>query len=109
MSVDLRLDLFDVINNDVIEYRNRLKGSFSKEFTDSIVSVEPKPHYCKLYSVLNKAVFGKNKNSENQRDSATGEELNLMYRVETEIITLIKFGILKTFDDVITHIQSYYK
>lgn len=109
LSVDLRLDLYDVVFNDVVEYRNKLKGSFSKEFTDSIVSIEPKPNYCILYSVLNKAVFGKNKNNENQRDSATEQELNLMYRMETEIITLIKYSVLKSFDDVIAHIQSYYK
>lgn len=109
LSVDLRLDLYEIVFNDVVEYRNKLKGSFSKEFTDSIISVEPKPNYCILYSVLNKAVFGKNKNNENQRDSATEQELNLMYRIETEIITLIKYNVLKSFDDIITHIQSYYK
>lgn len=109
LSVDLRLDLYEIVWDNVVEYRNDLKGDFSKAFTDAITTIEEKPSYFKVYSSLNKTVFGRNINNENQRDSATEEQLKFIHEIENDIITLIKFGYIKTFDDVIKHIKSYRK
>ena len=109
LSVDLRLDLYEIVWDNVVEYRNNLKGKFSKEFTDAITTIEEEPSYFKVYSSLNKTVFGKNINNENQRDSATEEQLKFIHEIESDIITLIKFGYIKTFEDVIKHIKSYRK
>ena len=107
LSVDLRLDLYEIVWDNVVEYRNNLKGKFSKEFTDAVQKIEPNPLYPKLYSCLNKTVFGKNINGENQRDSATEEQLNFIYEIENDIITLVKFGYIKSFEDLVEHIKSY--
>ena len=109
LSVDLRLDLYEIVWDNVVEYRNNLKGKFSKEFTDAVQKIEPNPLYPKLYSCLNKTVFGRNINNENQRDSATEEQLNFMYQIESDVITLIKFGYIKSFEDLVEHIKSYRK
>lgn len=109
LSSDLERDIHKVLWNNVLEYRNDVT-KLMPDFKEAIKDFLPdNQHYCKVQSMLQCAVFGKYQPKQKPLDKANENELFRYRQLQNEIITLVKFNIIKDYDDLRTHIQSYYK
>ena len=109
LSSDLERDIHKVLWNNILEYRNDVT-KLMPDFKEAIKDFLPdNQHYCKVQSMLQCAVFGKYQPKQKPLDKANENELFRYKQLQNEIITLVKFNIIKDYEDLRTHIQSYYK
>lgn len=109
LSSDLERDIHKVLWNDILEYRNEVT-ELMPDFKNSIKDFKTDGSlYVKVNSMLQKAVFGKYQAKQKPLDKANENELFRYKQLQNEIITLVKFNIIKDYEGLRAHIQSYYK
>ncbi len=108
LNTDLEYDIYVVISNLVLEYRNNIT-KLMPEFKETIKDFETEGNiFVKVHSMLNKAIFGKYEKNGMQLNKGSENELFRYNQLQSEIMTLIKFNIIKDYQDLKTHIQGYY-
>lgn len=108
LSSDLERDIHKVLWNNILEYRNEVT-KLMPELKESIKDFKCDGNiYIKLHSMLQCAVFGKYQPNQQPLDKADENELFRYKQLQNEIITLIKFNVIKDYQDLKTHIQGYY-
>jgi hypothetical protein len=108
LSSDLERDIHKVLWNNILEYRNEV-AKLMPELKESIKDFKCDGNiYIKLHSMLQCAVFGKYQPNQQPLDKADENDLFRYKQLQNEIITLIKFNVIKDYDDLKAHIQGYY-
>lgn len=108
LNTDLEYDIYVVISNLVLEYRNNIT-KLMPEFKEVIKDFETDGNiFVKVHSMLNRAIFGKYEKNGKQLDKGSENELFRYNQLQNEIMTLIKFNVIKDYQDLKTHIQGYY-
>lgn len=108
LNTDLEYDIYVVISNLVLEYRNNIT-KLMPEFKEAIKDFKTKGNiFVKVHSMLNKAIFGKYEKNGKQLNKGSESELFRYNQLQSEIVTLIKYNIIKDYEDLKSHIQGYY-
>lgn len=109
LSSDLERDIHKVLWNNVLEYRKDVT-KLMPDLKEAIKDFKCEGNiYIKVQSMLQCAVFGKYQPSQKPLDKANENELFRYKQLQNEIITLVKYHIINDYEDLRTHIQSYYK
>ena len=108
LSRDLEYDIYVVISNLVREYRRDIT-KLMPEFKESIKDFQTDGNiFIKTHSMLNRAIFGKYIKNGKPLDKANENELFRYRQLQNEIVTLIKFNIIKDYEGLKIHIRGYY-
>lgn len=110
LNPEMEVFFHKLIYNNVIKFRNA-HGDFSVEFTDAIkkVSNGEVVNYIIPRAMIYKAVFGKYEPKGNQLNSATEDQLKHILKIQNDVVTLVNFGHIKTFDELKKHLKQYNK
>lgn len=110
LNPEMEVFFHKLIYNNVIKFRNA-HGNFSAEFTDAIkkVSNGEVVNYIIPRAMIYKAVFGKYEPKGNQLNSATEDQLKHILKIQNDVVTLVNFGHIKTFDELKEHLKQYNK
>ena len=97
LNRDLEYDIYKVISNLVRDYRNDVT-KLMPEFKEAIKDFETDGNvFVKVHAMLNKAIFGKYIKEGQQLNQATENELFRYKQLQSEIMTLIKYNIIKDY------------
>ena len=108
LSPELERDIHKVLWNNILEYRNEIR-QLNPYFTDAIKDFSDSPNfYCKVNAMIQKAVLGKYQPNGKPLDKANENELFRYKQLQNEIVTLIKFNIIKDYEGLKIHIRGYY-
>lgn len=109
LSSDLERDIHKVLWNNVLEYRKDV-SKLMPDLKEAIKDFKCEGNiYIKVQSMLQCAVFGKYQPSQKPLDKANENELFRYKQLQNEITTLVKYHIINDYEELRTHIQSYYK
>ena len=109
LSSDLERDIHKVLWNNILEYRKDVT-KLMPEFTDAIKDFQCDGNlYVKIHAMLQKAIFGKYQPEGQPLNKANENELFRYKQLQSEIMTLIKYDIIKDYNGLRVHIKGYYR